>query len=262
MGNDVHHPAELVAHADLSIDWLRRDERPVVEKRPAHDILARHKSPESRVEAVVPIVAHHEVHSGRDNEIAIDDMVGKVDRPGFWCTVAGIARCGNRRNGWKLVPEVFVIVCCGRLGVRLILSHSIDEDDAVAQMNTIAGNAYQPLYKKRVFASCHRHRLQENNNIVSLWLAVVGQRHPLVGRRESDAIDEEMVTDEERLLHRSRGNDEVLCEKGENEKSHDEHCAQTGDTLGESFLTSRATGFLRGVFQSWAFLHRSTVPME
>ena len=50
----------------------------------------------------------------------------------------------------EIVEEVAVILRRGRLCVGLSLRHAVDDDDAVAQMKMIAGNANEPLDQKQV----------------------------------------------------------------------------------------------------------------
>ena len=71
----VADPRELVTDSclfKLSISGL---ERPIVEQRTANYVGARHEAPVARVQAVVPVVAHHEVHAGRNHQVAIVDIV-------------------------------------------------------------------------------------------------------------------------------------------------------------------------------------------
>lgn len=74
MHQNVADPRELVTESclfKLSICGL---ERPIVEERPANDVGAWHEAPVPRVQAVVPVVAHHEVHAGWNHQVAIMDI--------------------------------------------------------------------------------------------------------------------------------------------------------------------------------------------
>src|SRR5215472_8888900 len=87
LAEEMHHhmakPRDLVGDRGFLILVFGSLERPVVEQRPAYDVLARHKSPVAGIEAVVPVVAHHEKPARRHHEIAVRNVIGKVDRPGF-----------------------------------------------------------------------------------------------------------------------------------------------------------------------------------
>ena len=78
--------------------------------------------------------------------------------------------------------------CSGscRLSRGQILGHAVEDHDAVAQMDMVAGNADQPLHQDQVLripiAVRIRHRLEEDHDVAALRLAVVNQRHPLGGR--------------------------------------------------------------------------------
>jgi len=45
--NDMAHPSQARADSSLFVNRVRRDERPVIEERPADDILPGHKPPKT-----------------------------------------------------------------------------------------------------------------------------------------------------------------------------------------------------------------------
>ena len=77
----------------------------------------------------------------------------------------------------------------------------------------IAGNADAALDQKEVRLA----GFEEDHDVVSLWLAVVDQRHPVGGRRQSDAIDHQVIANQQSVLHGTRRDDEVLAQKREDE---------------------------------------------
>ena len=171
--HDVAHPGQARANSSLVVNGIGRDERPVIEQSAADDILPRHKSPIARIQAVVPIVAHHEVHAGRDHEVAIDDVVGRVDGPG----VCGAAGLRIWRLGRKLVKKLSMVFRCRGGGVGLCLRHPIPDHDAIAQMDVVSGHADEALDEKdvlRLAIGIHRieagseDRLDENNDVAVL----------------------------------------------------------------------------------------------
>ena len=117
-----------------------------------------------------------------------------------------------------------------RLGVRLVLRHAVEDHDAVAQMDMVAGHADQPLHQGQILGISIRiqvrHGLDEDHNVVAPGLAVVNQRHPLRGRGQGDAIHQQVVAHQQRLLHRAGGNDVVLRQKGEDEQAHHQNRAE------------------------------------
>src|SRR6185437_2187271 len=114
--------------------------------------------------------------------------------------------------------------------------HAVQDNDAVAQVNMVAGHADEPLDQREI---CWRtihwvgvcHRLDENYDIAATGLAIVHERHPPAGGRKCDPVDDEMIPDEKSLLHRSRRNDVILREEVEDEEPHDEHRTDAGDGL-------------------------------
>ena len=81
MHQNVADPREFVTESclfKLSICGL---ERPIVEERAAHYVGARHEAPVARVQAVVPVVAHHEIHAGWNHQVAVLDITREVHGP-------------------------------------------------------------------------------------------------------------------------------------------------------------------------------------
>ncbi len=71
----VAHPGDLVRRAGLVFLLVGGFEGPVVEEGPAHDVFAGHESPEAGVGAPVAVVAHHEVLTIGDDEVAVLHVV-------------------------------------------------------------------------------------------------------------------------------------------------------------------------------------------
>src|SRR5579875_1326092 len=63
MHQNVAEPRELVTDSCLFTLSFSGLDRPIVEQRTANHVGARHEAPIARVQAVVPVVAHHEVHA-------------------------------------------------------------------------------------------------------------------------------------------------------------------------------------------------------
>src|ERR1035438_10123756 len=111
---------------------------------------------------------------------SILDVIGKFDSPGFGSEVSGF---WIGWHGGKLVEKVGVVLWRCRLGMRLILRHAIEDDNAVAQVDMVARDADQPLHQGEVLRFSVRvrawvqHGLSKNHNVAPLWFAVVDQRH-------------------------------------------------------------------------------------
>jgi hypothetical protein len=71
-----------------------------------------------------------------------------------------------------------------------------------------------------------------------LDVAVVDEGRPGGGRRERDAIDQDVVADEQRLLHGGGGDLEVLEDEGHDEEADGEHGADGGERLERVGLVS------------------------
>ena len=80
---NVADPRELVTESCLFKLPVCGLERPIVEKWTAKYISARHEAPVARVQAVVPVVAHHEIHAGWDHEVSVLNVIREVNGPHF-----------------------------------------------------------------------------------------------------------------------------------------------------------------------------------
>ena len=93
------------------------------------------------------------------------------------------------------------------------MGDAVEDDDSVAQVDVIAGDADEALHQIQVgFAG-----FEEDDDVAAVGFAVMDERHPGGCGCEGDAVDEEMVADEEGFLHGAGGDDEVLAEEGEDE---------------------------------------------
>src|SRR3569833_3039238 len=221
----MRNPGDIVANAGLLKFTFSGLERPVIEERPAHDILARDKAPISRVEAVVAIVAHHKELPGWNDEITIYNVTWKFISPCVRSAGVRVA-VSYRRNGRKFIKERGEVCLCCRLRVRIRMLLAVDVDDSIVKMKMIARNSDLPLHQEqnRRFAVCvDRPRFDEDHDVATFRFAIVNEWHPLAWRCQRDAINNEMVADKKRLLHRAGRDHKVLCKKGENEKADNQN---------------------------------------
>src|SRR4051812_6031322 len=144
MKRHVRNPGYVVANAGFVVLVLGGDEGPVVEERPADDVLAWDEAPVAGIEAVVTIVAHHEELACGDDEIAVDNVTCKFIGPRVWYASIRIA-VSFRGDGRKFVVERHVVGGSCGLCVRLRQFLAVDIDDAVVEMEVIAGNSDEAL---------------------------------------------------------------------------------------------------------------------
>jgi len=250
----VRDPCHVVADTGFVVLMLGRYEGPVVEQRPAHDVLAWNKTPVARIEAVVAIVAHHEELAGWDDEVAIHDMIREVVGPSVRSAGIRVA-VSYRRNGRKFVQKGSEIRLGSGLSVRIWVFLAIDVNDAIVKMNMVAGHSDKPLYQKedcRLAITVDGAGLDKHDDVAALWLAIVDEGHPLGGRRQSDAVHNEVITDQERLLHRAGRNDEVLREKGKDKKAYDQNRANARRSFeGSLFVSFFCNGLIFGGCFGW-----------
>src|ERR1700723_2345127 len=95
---DVAHEAETFADG-LLVDLVGRGFKgPVDEHGAAYDVFARDKSPKTAVEAFGAVVTHGKDFAGRDDEVAVNDVIGEIVAP-----ACGDLVIGARGDGRKVV---------------------------------------------------------------------------------------------------------------------------------------------------------------
>ena len=100
-------------------------------------------------------------------------------------------------------------------------------------MNVIAGDPDNPLYD--VQARCLRR--QEHDDIPKVDVAIGKQRaDPVALGSKLNAIDEDMVTDQQCVLHRTGGNFERLYHECDDEQACDQDGTERGQKLDRGFL--------------------------
>jgi hypothetical protein len=70
---------------------------------------------------------------------------------------------------------------------------------------------------------------EEDDDVAAVDVAIEDEGRPFCGRGESDAIDQNVVADEEGLDHRGGGNLEVLEDEGHDEETDGEDGADGGE---------------------------------
>ena len=79
----------------------------------------------------------------------------------------------------------------------------------------------------------------EDDYVAALRVAMMNQRHPGRRRTKCDAIDEQVVTHQKRVLHGPGRNNEILTEKCEDEEPDHENRTDAGERLQWSFFRFR-----------------------
>src|SRR5277367_5140635 len=107
---DVAHETDTLADA-LLVDLVGGGFKgPVDEHGAAYDVLAGDESPETAVEAFGAVVAHGEDFARRDDEVAVNDVIGQIVAPACGDLIVGAGRDGGKvvAIGVERVLEVAV----------------------------------------------------------------------------------------------------------------------------------------------------------
>ncbi len=180
------------------------------------------------------------------DEIAVLDVIGEIEGP-----FSGHVTERRRRDGGKVVAVV--VGLGGYLRVGLILGDAVEVDGSVDEVDVIAGNADHALDQVEVLAVGFERGLEEDDDVAAAHIAVMNERRPVRGRRERDAIDHDVIADEQRLLHRGRRDGEILEDEGEGEEPEHEDAADGSEGFQWRFFTV-LMGFAR--FLSGLLLER------
>lgn len=187
---------------------------------------AWHEAPVTAVEAVGAVVSHHEVIAGRDDEILSLDVAGEVNGPGGEDVASLIGGDGRE------VVVVGVVVGCGRLsGVGLLQRNAIAINDAVAKVDAIAWKPDDSFDKDVMLSLSVGRGAEEDDGLVVLELAIGKKGRDWRRRRKGDALDKDMVANQQRARHGRGWDGEVLEEEGHDEEGDGESRADRGELV-------------------------------
>ena len=235
------HEAEPLANT-LLVDLVGGSfEGPIDEHGAADDILAGNESPEPAVKALGAVVSHGEDFALGDDEVAVDDVVGEIVGPARGDLIVGAGRNGGKVVSIGVEGVLLVAVIGGHTGVGLILSDSVEVDDAVAKTDMVAGNADGALDEEEVGFT----GFEEDDDVAAADVAIEGEGGPFGGWGKGDAVDKDVIADEKRLHHRGRGDLEVLEDEGHDKESDGED----GADRREGFEWGLGAVLLLGGFQ-------------
>src|SRR2546430_7497544 len=172
---------------------FRRFERHVNHHRSANDIFARYTAPEAGIERILAVVAHGEITFRRY----------LVRKNLFFVGECAFVGAGRRRIRWSA-------------RVRLFKAFAVDPYRAFTDINKIAGKADDALDIVRLIGI--EGRLEDND---LLAFRIAPQRNVNVSKRNSgvvaNAAHDEVIADEQRLLHGTGRNDARLADRAINE---------------------------------------------
>ena len=236
---DVAHEADALANA-LLVDLVGRGFKgPVDEHGAADDVFPGYESPETAVEAFGAVVSHGEDLAGRNDEIAIDDVVGEFVGPAGSDLIVGARWDSGKVVAISVEGVLGVVVRGWHASLGFVLRNTIKIDDAVAKMDSVAGNTNRALDEEEVrFAG-----FEEDDDVAAANVAIEGEGSPLRRRGEGDAVNEDVIADEQRLDHGRGGDFEVLEDEGHDEETDGEDGADGGQGLKGGLGTILLGGF-------------------
>jgi hypothetical protein len=225
MTDDIEDEADAVAPGCFQVLIVGRFEGPVNEHGTAKNVVARDESPETAVVAGVAIIAHGEIAIGRDNDVAIFDMGSHGELP------FGGDHAFHRGDGREVVT-VRNVVATAMNDVGLVQRLPVTVNDPVFQVNPIAGDADDELHEKQSGLG----RRDEDDDVATMNAAVGNEREPCGLWRGGNAVNEEVVPDEQRVFHGTGWNLKGLQAESDDKKANHEDGGHGGDELHGGFL--------------------------
>jgi len=199
MDDDMAHEGEAVANA-LFIDLIGWGlEGPIDKHGAADDVFPGNEAPIASIEAFSAVISHRKYFAGRNDKIAVLDVIGKLKCPG--------RRYIIHRARWDC-REVIAIWIIGVLRIaieggfarfRLVLGYPVEIHDSVAEMDMVAGDTDGALHQEEVRGLWIG--LVKDDDVASADVAVVNKGCPIGGRGEGAPVDKDMVADQKRLGH-------------------------------------------------------------
>ena len=194
VGDGIENGEDTLAEGGFGVIIAIGVDGPVNEEGAAHDGFAVDKAPVTAVGAVVAIIAHGEIFSGRDDEfVTLDvfaDFVSPLDLHGRDEKLVA----GRRKR------VVEGIVAGGRVmdDVGFVEQFAIDENLLVNNFQTIAGEANDAFHEMRMILI----RKFEDDDVAALQVAVWKKLFvPVAAAAKDEFVDEEMIAYEEGLFH-------------------------------------------------------------
>src|SRR5690348_3468685 len=223
---------------------LRLD-RPVNQKRPAHNGSVVYEAPEATVPALIAVVAHREIFSRRH-----DDFVASNEFPHFLSPLRLKTR-GNHLSWQRGKVIVQRIVVSGRIVhyVRLIEQFAIHINGLVHHFHAVTRQADHALHKVLMFLIG-----KFKNDNVSTLEGTIGQEFfvPRTGTAKNKFVDQQMVANLQSAFHGSRRNLEGLHDKSRAKQGQNHGNEERLQVLGKSrlFMGPLRLGYRR-YFLDW-----------
>ena len=248
VGEDVDHEPEALADA-VFINLIGGSFKgPVYEHRAADDVFPRHEAPEAAIQALGAVVAHGKNIAGRNDEVAVLNVIGEIVGPAGSDVVAVGGRDAGKVVAIGAIGVLGVAVVHGHASVGFVLGDAVQVDDTVAEMDVVAGDGDGALDQEEVRLA----GLEEDDDIAALDVAIEDEGCPGGGRSERDTIDQNVIADKQGLLHGGGGDFEVLEDEGHDEETDGEDGADRGQGLerGLGVVVRGGHGLRRGLGSS------------
>src|SRR5262249_16486537 len=194
MNDLIEKKRHALSHCSALVFVVWRYERPIYKQWTTNDVLLWDETPVAAVKTLFAIIAHAEEVAGWHDQIFALDAFVQFQGP----VIRHAVNPGGRQSG-KLIAVCVVVTVFPDL-VGLIQLFSVAIHLAVAQVNAVTRDADDPLYN--VLALVLFVRMDEHHNVTAMHLPVRHHRSGVGGLwRRGKAVHEEMVTDEQRVLH-------------------------------------------------------------
>src|SRR3984893_1687853 len=215
MGRRIGEVNEFITGSRRSRHVLIRvSDRPVDEQRTSDDIFLGHEPPVATVQTLVPIIAQNKIISLRNDEFTVLDQFLHLQPPASFQT-----RNGKVKPGELIAESVVHTRAVADVGFHQ--SVAVDIHLPVDQADAVSRHADDALHK----VLRGMHGIAKNNNVSPFYLPVRHEEVPQAASAVAQFVDQEIVPDQQRVLHRFGGNLERLHDES-NDKNRDDHRRQ------------------------------------
>src|ERR1022692_391885 len=176
--------------------------RPVNQQRASDDIFAWHESPVATVPAVIAIVTQYKIVALGNNQLAIFHQSRHLFPPFRIDSVVG-------GLSMRKIVAIGIAQSGDVLHVRLLDRSAVNVDAFVDEAQAVSGQGYHSLHE--VLRGVYR--IMEDDDISAPDLAIGQKTVPAHAAAVAEFIHQQVIADQQRLLHGFRRDGERLHEK-------------------------------------------------
>src|SRR5450755_286901 len=196
---------------------------PVDDQGFADDIFARDESPVAAIEGGIAVIAHGKIAARRHDDFAVRDVM-------LQHVLSLIEKVHVEFAGEIVAVRLYIFGLMVDVGLFEFLAVQVDL--LVYELDVVARNTHAALHE----SLANIDRITEHDDVAALDVfvrqKVLGDR---AGRGVGQLVHQEVIADEQRILHGACGNHESLDQRGGAEEEQDDGDCPFGDETARLF---------------------------